>query len=82
MMAPRRKQHEHDEDNDRHNGPEMQDPDMPIWVNKFTEDSARAFVKQLQYQSNQNPAAPIVVYIDSYGGEVYSVLTIDRKSVV
>jgi len=55
--------------------PEIMDQDGPIWVNKFTEDSARAFVKQLHYQSRQDPRAPLVVYIDSVGGEVYALLT-------
>ncbi len=55
--------------------PEIMDQDGPIWVNKFTEDSARAFVKQLHYQSRQDPRAPIIVYIDSVGGEVYALFT-------
>jgi ATP-dependent Clp protease protease subunit len=55
--------------------PELMDEDGPIWVNKFTEDSARAFVKQLHYQSKRDPTQPILVYIDSNGGEAYSLLT-------
>ena len=55
--------------------PEIFDNDGPIWVNKFTEDSARAFVKVLTYQSRRDPTAPIVIFIDSFGGEVYSLLT-------
>lgn len=55
--------------------PEMTDQDGPIWVNKFTEDSARAFVKQLQHQSKQDPRQPIIVYIDSLGGDAYALLT-------
>lgn len=54
---------------------EIYDNDGPIWVNKFNEDSARAFVKQLQYQSTRNPEQPIVIYIDSYGGEVHALFT-------
>lgn len=54
---------------------EIIDNNGPIWVNKFTEDSARAFVKQLQFQSTRDPTAPIVIYIDSYGGDAYSLLT-------
>ena len=54
---------------------EIIDNDGPIWVNKFTEDSARAFVKQLQYQSGHDQQAPIVIYVDSGGGEVYALLT-------
>ena len=55
--------------------PEIMDQDGPIWVNKFTEDSARAFVKQLHYQSRQDPRTPIIVYIDSNGGDAYALLT-------
>jgi ATP-dependent Clp protease protease subunit len=51
------------------------DKDGPIWVNKFSEDSARAFVKQLHYQSRQDPTVPLVIYIDSLGGDVYALLT-------
>jgi ATP-dependent Clp protease protease subunit len=75
-MSSSRRQHDHDDhDSMPPSGPEMFDPDMPIWVNKFSEDSARAFVKQLHHQSSQNPNAPIVINIDSFGGEVYSLLT-------
>jgi ATP-dependent Clp protease protease subunit len=55
--------------------PEIMDQDGPIWVNKFSEDSARAFVKQLHYQSRQDPRTPIVIYIDSNGGDAYALLT-------
>lgn len=54
---------------------EILDENGPIWVNKFTEDSARAFVKQLHYQSRRDTTAPILVYIDSDGGEAYALLT-------
>ena len=77
-MASKRKQHDHDHDDDEAVSgpvPELQDEDGPIWVNKFTEDSARAFVKQLQYQSQQDPSAPIIIYIDSFGGDAYALLT-------
>ncbi len=69
--------HEHDEDGEAVSANlfEIPDTDGPIWVNKFTEDSARAFVKQLQYQSRQDPTGPIVVYIDSFGGDAYALLT-------
>jgi len=55
--------------------PEIMDQDGPIWVNKFTEDTARAFVKQIQHQSKQDPNQPIIIYIDSGGGDAYSLLT-------
>lgn len=54
---------------------EIMDQDGPIWVNDFTENNARAFVKQLEYQSAQGPDCPIIIYIDSKGGEVYALLT-------
>lgn len=54
---------------------EILDENGPIWVNKFTEDSARAFVKQLHYQSRRDSTAPILIYIDSNGGEAYALLT-------
>jgi len=85
-MRLSKKQHDHDDEDDEEDGeavsamvvgqvPEIMDQDGPIWVNKFTEDSARAFVKQLYHQSKQDPRAPIVIYIDSNGGDVYALLT-------
>src|SRR5271166_4544665 len=70
--------HDHDEEDDeavsdKHH--ELFDTQGPIWVNKFTEDSARAFVKQLQYQSRIDSGCPIVIYIDSFGGDAYALLT-------
>ena len=53
----------------------MPDLQGPIWVNSFTEEAARNFTKILQLQSKQDPTAPILVYIDSYGGEVYALNT-------
>ena len=73
-----RKQHDHDHDDEEAPSgrmPELMDEHGPIWVNKFTEDSARAFVKQLQFQSRQDQASPIIIYIDSNGGEAYALLT-------
>lgn len=71
-----RKQHDHEDDDlASDHFSEMIDEDGPIWVNKFSEDAARAFVKQLQYQSRQDPNSPIVIYIDSFGGDVYALLT-------
>ena len=39
-----------------------------IIVNDFTEQSAKQFRKQVFSKAAQEPGAPIVVYIDSYGG--------------
>jgi ATP-dependent Clp protease protease subunit len=54
---------------------EIFDENGPIWVNKFSEDAARAFVKQLHYQSRRDATAPILIYIDSNGGDAYALLT-------
>ena len=72
-----KKVHEHDEDEDDvdFEASRSDHEDGPIWVNDFNESSARNFTKQIQRQSNQNPQAPIIVYIDSGGGEVYALLT-------
>jgi ATP-dependent Clp protease protease subunit len=83
MAKLRSKGHDHDDDNEERDmsersgshDTEMPDADGPIWVNKFSEEAARAFTKQLQYQSKRDPNAPIVVYIDSPGGDVYALLT-------
>lgn len=39
-----------------------------IWVNEFTEDSARDFREAVLDAAKVDPRKPIVVYIDSYGG--------------
>lgn len=39
-----------------------------IIVNDFTEQSARQFRKQVLAKVSQEPGAPLVIYIDSYGG--------------
>jgi ATP-dependent Clp protease protease subunit len=39
-----------------------------IVVNDFTEQSAKQFRKQVLAKASQEPGAPIVIYIDSYGG--------------
>lgn len=41
-----------------------------IWVNKFTEESAQKFRQQVLKVNQVDPKAPIIVYIDSYGGYV------------
>lgn len=45
-----------------------------IWVTKFTEESAKAFVDELKRLDN-NAGKPILVYIDSYGGYVDALAT-------
>ena len=45
-----------------------------IVVNEFTEESAQAFRDKVFESAKGNPQEPIVIYIDSYGGEVYSLL--------
>lgn len=78
-LSKKKQDHDHDEEDGSEavssRLPELMDENGPIWVNKFNEDSARAFVKQLHYQSLRDPNCPIVVYIDSYGGDVYALLT-------
>lgn len=43
-----------------------------IWVVKFDEESAQNFRDSLIDASRMDPTRPIVVYIDSYGGQVDS----------
>jgi ATP-dependent Clp protease protease subunit len=43
-----------------------------IWVNEFTEDSARDFRNDVTEAAKSDPGKPIVIYIDSYGGQVDS----------
>lgn len=54
---------------------EFMDEDGPIWVNDFTENNARNFVRQLQRKSKQDAESPILIYIDSGGGDAYALLT-------
>lgn len=78
MFKGKKQDHDHDEDEDTDeavSGLELHDAEGPIWVNKFSEDAARQFVKQLQHQSRRDPLGPIVVYIDSFGGDAYALLT-------
>lgn len=45
--------------------------DIPeIIVNDFTEESAKAFRETLYKQVAIDPDIPIIIYIDSYGGEI------------
>lgn len=41
-----------------------------IWVNEFNEKSAQNFRSAIKKKSSENPNAPIIIYIDSYGGNV------------
>lgn len=77
MLKNKKQDHDHDEDDCEAVSPQPEPSDTggPIWVNKFSEDAARVFVKQLQHQSRLDPIGPIAVYIDSFGGDVYALLT-------
>ena len=46
-----------------------------IWVNEFTEESARDFREAVIEASRMDSVRPIIVYIDSYGGIVDSLAT-------
>lgn len=41
-----------------------------IWVTDFTQDSAQELRDRLTEESEENETKPIIVYIDSYGGQV------------
>lgn len=76
MLKEKKQDHDHDEDEDEAvSGAEIEDEGGPIWVNKFSEDAAREFVKQLHRRARQDPVGPIVIYIDSFGGDAYALLT-------
>lgn len=55
-----------------------------IWVLDFTPESAQEFRDRLLAESHENPNRPILVYIDSYGGQVDAlakmIATIDEIS--
>lgn len=46
-----------------------------LWVTEFTEESAREFCKNLFEKSEKDSAQPIVIYIDSFGGCIDSLVT-------
>lgn len=46
-----------------------------IWVTEFTEESAKDFAEKLFKKSEKDSIQPIVVYIDSYGGEIHSLFS-------
>lgn len=50
----------------------MSDHHEEIVVNKFTEESAAKFRKQIISKAMQDPSQPIIIYIDSYGGYIDS----------
>lgn len=53
---------------------ELRDPPVVIRVNKFDEEAARKFDSQMSAaQSTGQPIVPVV--IDSYGGQVYSLMS-------
>lgn len=41
-----------------------------IWVTEFTEESAKEFCKNLLEKSEKDSAQPIIIYVDSYGGQI------------
>jgi ATP-dependent Clp protease protease subunit len=45
-------------------------PGEEIWVNEFTESSAQEFRNEVLEAAKNDQMRPIVVYIDSYGGQV------------
>jgi ATP-dependent Clp protease protease subunit len=45
-----------------------------IWVNKFDELSAQEFRAKLMSKVTRNPEEPIIVYIDSFGGDADALL--------
>lgn len=53
---------------------DLYDNPVIVQVNKFTEDSARQFIQDLQ-RAEQNKQSVIPVVIDSYGGQVYALLS-------
>lgn len=55
----------------KHSGKDSRSSDSDeIWVLDFTPESAQEFRDKLMAESQDNPNRPIIVYIDSYGGQV------------
>jgi ATP-dependent Clp protease protease subunit len=46
-----------------------------IWVSQFNEESAKQFTESVLKIAHSDHTAPITIYIDSYGGDVYSLRT-------
>jgi ATP-dependent Clp protease protease subunit len=53
---------------------DLYDNPVIVQVNKFTEDSAKQFLYDIQ-RAEQNKQSVIPVVIDSYGGQVYALLS-------
>lgn len=53
---------------------DLYDSPVIVQVNKFTEESAAKFIQDLQ-RAEQNKQSVIPVVIDSYGGQVYALLS-------
>lgn len=47
-----------------------------IWITEFTLEDAINYRQQILKKANQNPDLPIVLYINSYGGEAAALMTI------
>jgi len=47
---------------------ELYSLDDEIWICQFDDETARRFRAQVMHQSKTDPNAPIVIYINSYGG--------------
>lgn len=54
---------------------EEEDGAPVIWVHDFTEQSAREFAKSLRKFEESKHVSTIIVRVDSYGGEIYSLLS-------
>ena len=48
---------------------------LPIVVTKFDEESATEFVEELKLRNQPGDEEPIVITIDSYGGQIYALLS-------
>jgi ATP-dependent Clp protease protease subunit len=46
-----------------------------IWVSQFNEESAKHFTESVLKIAHADHLSPITIYIDSYGGDVYSLRT-------
>ena len=53
---------------------DLYDSPVVVYVNKFTEESAKQFIVDMQ-RAEQNKQSVVPVVIDSYGGQVYSLLS-------
>jgi len=53
---------------------DLYDSPVIVYVNKFTEESAKQFIVDMQ-RAEQNKQSIVPIVIDSYGGQVYSLLS-------